>query len=560
VRAGEAGRELSPPDSAAGAEPLPGLWDEGQEAEPLAAARERFVAHLTSLLPRECRRILLVTPHPALAAALAARGLEVGELRGGETGASGDPALRGGPASGEGSPSARDGEADSGWDVALVVDGLAALPRSLPPLLADLRRRLAEQGRLILAGPTTPAGDEGEPDAAAHPVVALSEAGFVILRHDRLDARVAPARRRHEAGSGDDRSDGPAEPGSPSSRMGYQLLVARRDAYHVRAYRDGDEAQILPIFEGSFFVHRSRERWSWEYRENPYGNEIISEAFAGDGQLVAHYAGYPVRFHDRGEPLPLPALQVGDTFTLPAVRHVGRGPTSLLGRTVRHFYARFCERRVAFNYGFNTGNIQRFSLAFVGARRVEDIPFLELSLPAGAARSPGRLRALLGGWRAARVETFDRRWDELFARAAPAYGMLVERDARYLDWRYRRCPDGGYVTTAAFRRGELAGWGVFQRRGDRLRWGDALLDPAAPEAAAIVLAKALELPEHQGVTLVETWGTSRPPWWRALLVELGFVERPEPAGLGMVFVPFAVDPTEAFRDRLYYTMGDSDLF
>ena len=104
---------------------------------------------------------------------------------------------------------------------------------------------------------------------------------------------------------------------------------------------------------------------------------------------------------------------------------------------------------------------------------------------------------------------------------------------------------------------------VLTRMGARMQGGTlagvlSVMLPAV--AAAIVLAKALELPEHQGVTLVETWGTSRPPWWRALLVELGFVERPEPAGLGMVFVPFAVDPTEAFRDRLYYTMGDSDLF
>lgn len=41
---------------------------------------------------------------------------------------------------------------------------------------------------------------------------------------------------------------------------------------------------------------------------------------------------------------------------------------------------------------------------------------------------------------------------------------------------------------------------------------------------------------------------------------LGFESRPEPQGLGFVFVPFGVDPEEDFRAHLYYTMGDSDLF
>ena len=96
-----------------------------------------------------------------------------------------------------------------------------------------------------------------------------------------------------------------------------EVVQARREAFFVRAVQDGDEEQILPLFRRSFFVERSVERFRWEYQENPYGNRKISEAFTEDGRLVAHYAGYPVRFHSevRGEPRALPALQVGDTMT-----------------------------------------------------------------------------------------------------------------------------------------------------------------------------------------------------------------------------------------------------
>ena len=196
-------------------------------------------------------------------------------------------------------------------------------------------RLLADKGRLR---------DRGPEPGPRELTVALSEAGFVVLKQEEVP--------------------------------GLGRYAARKEAFFVREYREGDEEQILAIFRRSFFVDRSVARWSWEYRENPYGNRKISEAFTEDGRLVAHYSGYPVRFHsEAGGAQALTALQIGDTMTEPSFRHVGRGPTSLLGRTVRHYYARFCEGQVAFNYGVNTGNIQRFSMSFVGARRLEDLPY-----------------------------------------------------------------------------------------------------------------------------------------------------------------------------------------
>lgn len=392
---------------------------------------------------------------------------------------------------------------------------------ALPGVLQAARRLLREKGRLLIAGPASDL-------PADELVVALSEAGFVILQ------------------------------GGPPPAA----YLARKESFLVREYKDGDEEQILPMFRRSFHVERSLARWRWEYQENPYGTLKISEAFTEDGRLAAHYAGYPVRFHHEidGRPRILPALQVGDTMTEPAFRHVGRGPTSLLGRTVRHYYARFCEGQVAFNYGFNTGNIQRFSMSFVGARRLEDLPFHVLDLAQRRPAPPNPLFARLAGYRVERVAHFDVRFDELFRRVSPAYRLLVERDARYLEWRYARCPDAGYFLYALFRRGRLAGWSVFRTKGERLIWGDALFDPRHPGAVRHLLAGVLAAPEHAHVKTVEAWITSRPAWWRERVVELGFESRPEPDDLGFVFVPFGHDPEEDFRAHLYYTMGDSDLF
>jgi hypothetical protein len=396
----------------------------------------------------------------------------------------------------------------------------AAVVLCTPPpadLLASLHGLLADKGRLLFPGPVT---DEL--------VVALSEQGFVLARDD--DA----------------------------------VVHARREPFFVRAYQDGDEAQILPLFARSFFVERSVERWAWEYRENPYGNRMISQAFTADGRLVAHYAGYPVQFWNGLGPTPerLTALQVGDTMTDPAVRQVGRGPTSLLGRTVRHYYARFCRGRVAFNFGVNTGNIQRFSMSFVGAERLEDLPYhVRPTQPPVRVEKPWWRR--LAGWRVERVEHFDRRFDELFARVRGDYRFLVERDARYLEWRYARCPDQAYHVWAVFRRQQLVGWSVLRHRGERgerLAWGDGLFDRRHPFALPLLFSEVLAAPQHRHAEVVETWLSSRPGWWSERVRALGFTAVPEPQALGFVYVPHQVDPTADLRAGLFYTMGDSDLF
>jgi hypothetical protein len=247
-------------------------------------------------------------------------------------------------------------------------------------------------------------------------------------------------------------------------------------------------------------------------------------------------------------------------MSAPEYRHVGRGPTSLLGRTARHFYARFCEGRVAFNYGFNTGNIQRFSVLFMRARRVESVPF-HVRDPRPAPPPPTRqLAAWLRGVRMRRIERFDQRFDELFVRAAPHYGVLVARDARYLNWRYVDCPDVRYFAYALERRGWLAGWIVLRHKGETVQWVDALFDPAGGRDLNFLLGSALAAPEHQGRQRVEAWLTPRPVWWATAVAGLGFAARPEPNDLALMVVPFLQETAEAdLRARFYYTLGDSDL-
>lgn len=320
----------------------------------------------------------------------------------------------------------------------------------------------------------------------------------------------------------------------------------------TRPWAAGDESQILDLFARSFpHAPRTLEHFRWKYRDDPWGNGHISLTFL-EGRLVAHYAGYPVPFHAYGRDVI--AHQIGDTMTDVSVRHLGRGPTSILGRTALDFYQRFCEGQVAFNYGFNVGNIQKISLRFLRSDRVEPVTYRIAAPPKPIRRGERWMR----GYQLELVRATTPEWDGFFRRVAGAYRFLVRRDAAYVRWRYLDCPDPGAVVIAIRKWRHLVGWIAFRVRDRRFLWGDALFDPRFEDAVEVLLRHVVPTVP---VDTIEAWFPPRPRWFDRALTALGFETRPEPQDLSVMCVPFAwPDVVSRMRQDLYYTWGDSDLF
>ena len=325
------------------------------------------------------------------------------------------------------------------------------------------------------------------------------------------------------------------------------------DRFVTRAYQPGDETAILELFTRCFHTTRTLEHFRWKYLQNPYGNAHISLTFDGDGHLVGQYCGYLVPFVEGGRDLL--AHQIGDTMTDPAVRHVGRGPSSILGRTVAHFYETFCKDRIAFNYGYNVGNIQKFSVRFLHIDRVESVCFWRREMP---IRRIGRAARWSRGYQLELVRDAGEEFDRFFTRVSPSYPFLVRRDARYLRWRYLDCPEPGAFIIAIRKWRRLVGWSVFRIRDDRLLWGDALFDPRHQPAIEVLLRHVV--PSYP-VKRIEAWMWPRPAWIGEVMRRARFVTVAEPQDLAVMCASFVLsDATERIRQSLYSTMGDSDLF
>jgi hypothetical protein len=195
---------------------------------------------------------------------------------------------------------------------------------------------------------------------------------------------------------------------------------------------------------------------------------------------------------------------------------------------------------------------------------VAEAPRRECPVHGDPPKRPERLRRLLDGlrvWQVHESRELGEEFDELFLASRDHYGALVERDSRYLRWRYLERPDASYSVLAVERRGRLCGWGVFARRQDDLVWGDALFRPEHAKTARDLLAEAVRRSGKPPVTRVVAWFPAHPSWWDHALGALGFASRPEPQGLGLMIVPFL--DAEAHRwtgESWYYAYGDSDLF
>ena len=302
------------------------------------------------------------------------------------------------------------------------------------------------------------------------------------------------------------------------------MLADRR--FTIRSFQPDDEQQILDLFNRCFpHAPRSLEHFRWKYQRNPFGNERISLAFDAEGRLVGQYAGYPVPLMS-GETV----NHIGDTMTDPLIRHVGRGATSILGRVASHFYETFCDGRVAFNYGFNTANIQKLSVRYFRAVRVASVAYRVWQNPPKIARWQRWAR----GYQVEMVRELTPEYDALLSP-----GFMIRRDARYLRWRYFECPDVSYLFLALRRWRKLVGWAVFRTRGAQMLWIDGL------GSAEILLRTAAEGRE------LACWSPREVP---------GFEPRPEPQDLGLMCVPFTMaDAPSRVASDFLYTMGDSDL-
>ncbi len=144
---------------------------------------------------------------------------------------------------------------------------------------------------------------------------------------------------------------------------------------------------------------------------------------------------------------------------------------------------------------------------------------------------------------------FDERFDRLWQTAAQRFGVLGERSADYLRWRFTKCPELKYECFALARAGggELLGYIVWYRCGESVCIADLLaVDDAATELLLAEFTRQARRLRADAIRLA-CFG---PPQFYSLLESAGFSRRQDS-------YPVLVRMPEVVGD-IFMTMADHD--
>jgi hypothetical protein len=352
----------------------------------------------------------------------------------------------------------------------------------------------------------------------------------------------------------------------------------------IRPGTDSDRPQILARLEevfGTGPARRAERLWDWQWHQDP---RLPSPGYRGvvaewRGQLIGNLGTIPAGLHIAGEPVQAwwfvdmlvhwglmrkalrehrraPGHESSDLskgIAAALFDHPAAGPIQM-GKHISDSMMTIGER-LGFLIQPETGVLHRrvstrhrlgrilgpsLGNLLGGAVDLALGPLPRLELPVRVHAGP-----------------FDSRFDRLWEALKGAYPAICRRDARVLDWRYRRHPDGDYTALTLESPHDLRGYGVikiFEREGRRRgKIVDLLTSPNDTQAMQSLLVEALREMRRQGVERAECFQTGARPG--ETFTRLGFRPRLSKTGRPQ---PLMTRHLPAEAQGIYVTQGDGD--
>lgn len=253
------------------------------------------------------------------------------------------------------------------------------------------------------------------------------------------------------------------------------------DTIVIERRRPEDQTSLERMYAevfGDEEARRNRERWQWQYEDNPHcpgeGPEIWVAKENGD--VLGQYATMPVRLKVKDHILR--ASWGMDVMVRPSTQRKGVGSRLFL------YWDRQVEASLGLGLSLASYTLfQKLQWHDVGpvpcytrvldptallSRRVGSLPAHLLSPLARAALGiafPARASSATPGEsiEIQKLETpFGERFDQLWKRASEGFDFVAERSAAYLEWKYHRTPHVKYDVFQALRGDDVAGFVVLR--------------------------------------------------------------------------------------------------
>jgi GNAT superfamily N-acetyltransferase len=317
-----------------------------------------------------------------------------------------------------------------------------------------------------------------------------------------------------------------------------------------RAYRAGDEASIVALFNQVFHRSITVKDWAWAYGQNPIPGKEIVLAFSGP-ELVGQAASVPLRFIWNGEPIRVARPQ--NVMVHPGFRNRG-----IFTRLLEELTRSLSEHRTDLVVTFPNNNslpafIRKLDYTHVGDITTHVRPWDGVR----DAVADDRNRCVISA-----VPAFTAA-DRGFMRSCLApYGAFNARTSGYLTWRYGAGSGKTYHVLRAYRGHHPAGLIVCKlfRENQSVdlveffcREDVASVEPWLAALACYFRAQGI------GISGFNIWLMPHYAPYR-LLGEAGF--RPSAFSTHLVSRSFSPGTETGSREptSFYLAMGDSDVY
>jgi hypothetical protein len=328
------------------------------------------------------------------------------------------------------------------------------------------------------------------------------------------------------------------------------LPRAHLSRYRIDLYQAGDEDGICRLFERVFRRRKPIAHWRWQFSDRPFAIHAVV-ARDGDGRIVGHFAGIPVRALVDGDAFTF--TQIVDSMVDPACRAGLRNP-GLFACIVDAYVERFgCVEQEAVSFGLPNREALRHGRRFSAYQVVREMRHLARPVP--LFREPvGR-----GALRISVSSDLHAGHDGLWQIHAARHRMLTVRDRSHCEWRYVRCPTNSYAFVHVERGGRLAATLVFSAR-HFVEQCASVVDLVAgddEEAIRAAVGAAEELARAAGRVHIAAFFPEASAE-AALLEAMGYGWFRS----GYTLVARSYHPPltiESLREQWWYTLGDFDL-
>lgn len=309
-----------------------------------------------------------------------------------------------------------------------------------------------------------------------------------------------------------------------------------------RNYVDGDETNILDLFQQSFNRNLELSYWKWRYKDNVLNKYLIRLAMEHN-TLAAHYALSPTRLYIDGK-IRNSALSM-TTMTHPDYRGLG-----LFTKLASELFD-MEKDSLEVIYGVANENSLKGFLKYLQFSLIKDISIFEINLAN---------KVFSDSLNCNEITKFDSKFDELMKNISRKYKVILSRDSRYLNWRFITNPTNNYKVFSYEKNGELLGYVITKvYKNGEIATGDIVDILSADKHAFISLIEKACLDFcMNNITNVKMWMTDEA--YIRILNDMGFKSTDEK----FHFIvrnnsEFTPDSTLDFSNW-YVTMSDIDIF